>query len=713
MSKNLVIVESPVKAKALQNFLGKDYSVVASYGHIRDLTTKKWGDKESNNGYEIDIPKAEVKLNWAVEKRSKKYIQEISKIIKNKKPESIFLASDPDREGEAISWHLADELSILGQKNVNRVVFHEITKNAIIDSFKNPKEIDMNLVNGYKARRVMDRIVGFETSAPLSSAIRVGGRATGRVQGPSLLIVHDRENEIKAHKALEYWSIDINLSSKDKEEIKFKVQLKGNKQKKDFYLFDVKKDIQIPIPSEDSAKELEVNLKKSEYTIKSISANEFKSKPRAPFTTSTLQQAASSELRISPRKTMEIAQELFRGIESGDKVLNLITYMRTDSTFLSDDILKSTGKYVNEKFGKEYYEGVRTYSKKSKNSQEAHEAIRPTDINNSPEKIKNKLSDQQYNLYKLIWQRTVASQIKDSVTERTNVNIEAKDKNNELYLMDAGYSKTIFKGFKILEDSDKDEIAPLLKVGDKVNLESIEKKQNFTKPKNRFSEASLIKELETSGIGRPSTYASILDRLQHHKAFIIVRRGIHRTNVGKTMMGALQPIFGDHFISLEFTSEMEKKLDEIANGSLNWEKVVCDFYENFSDKLSKLKKVGENNFSKDTSLPSIDPSISHHFTDIHCPKCLGQVELCGGEDFDRTEGLRERSRNCEQMHMKWIPIKKKSAKDDGAFLGCEKNYDNKGRTEHKSYLPEKCWTSIGRNRKSNLEYFNEAISSKK
>ena len=188
MSKNLVIVESPVKAKALQNFLGKDYSVVASYGHIRDLTTKKWGDKESNNGYEIDIPKTAVKLNWAVEKRSKKYIQEISKIIKKDKPESIYLASDPDREGEAISWHLADELSLLGEKNVNRVVFHEITKNAIVDSFKNPKKIDMNLVDGYKARRVMDRIVGFETSAPLSSAIRVGGRATGRVQGPSLLI---------------------------------------------------------------------------------------------------------------------------------------------------------------------------------------------------------------------------------------------------------------------------------------------------------------------------------------------------------------------------------------------------------------------------------------------------------------------------------------------------------------------------------------------
>lgn len=711
MSKNLVIVESPVKAKALQNYLGNNYSVMASYGHVRDLTTKKWGDKESNNGYEINLDDTKVELSWAVESKSKKNIKEISKFIKEKKPESIFLASDPDREGEAISWHLADELDILDKKNVNRVVFHEITKNAILESFDNPKKIDMDLVDGYKARRVMDRIVGFETSAPLSSAIRVGGRATGRVQGPSLLIVNNREDEIQSHNALEYWSIKVDLTNKKNELVN--AQLKGNKSKKDYFIFDVKKDKVIPIPDEDSANALEEKLSKSEFKVLSINKNKFKSKPRAPFTTSTLQQAASSELRMAPRRTMDIAQELFRGIETGSKVLNLITYMRTDSTFISSEILGTIGQYVEKEYGHDYYSGTRVYSKSSKNSQEAHEAIRPTDIKNSPEKLKTQLNDQQYKLYKLIWDRTLGSQMKDSLSEKTTLTVEAKDNKKEELLFESEYIESVFDGFKILDLKQSYDKVPNLTTGEILKLEEIHKQKNFTRPKSRYTEASLIKELETSGIGRPSTYASIMDRIQYHKAVIILRRSLYRTNVGKGMINALLPIFGDHFISLEFTSDMEKNLDEIAQGKLNWEKVVCDFYENFSNKLDKLKKIGENNFSKDNKKDAIDPSSAHHFTDIHCPRCSGEIELCGGDEFDQTEGLREKNYNCEAVHMKWIPIKKKSIKDDGAFLACEKNYDEKGRTDHKSYLPEKCWVSIGRNRKNNLEYFNEAILAKK
>jgi len=710
LSKNLVIVESPVKAKALQNYLGNDYSVMASYGHVRDLTKKKWGDKESNNGYEIDLNDSKVQLRWAVESKSKKNIKEISKFIKDKKPESIFLASDPDREGEAISWHLADELDLLDKKNVNRVVFHEITKNAILESFDNPKKIDMNLVDGYKARRVMDRIVGFETSAPLSSAIRVGGRATGRVQGPSLLIVNNREDEIQSHNALEYWNIKVDLLN-NKDEL-INVQLKGNKLEKDYFIFDVKKDKIIPIPDEDTAKAVEKKLSKSEFKIISIDKSKFKSKPRAPFTTSTLQQAASSELRMAPRRTMDIAQELFRGIETGSKVLNLITYMRTDSTFISSEILTSIGSYVKQEFGNDYYSGTRIYSKSSKNSQEAHEAIRPTDIKNTPEKIKNQLNDQQYKLYKLIWDRTLGSQMKDSVSEKTILTVQAKNKNEE-FTFESEYIESIFNGFKILDKKTIYDKVPNITMGEKLKLEQIHKLKNFTRPKSRYTEASLIKELETSGIGRPSTYASIMDRIQYHKAVIILRRSLYRTNVGKAMVNALLPIFGDHFISLEFTSEMEKNLDEIAQGNLNWEKVVCDFYKNFSEKLEKLKKVGENNFSKENKNEVIDPSLAHHFTDIHCPSCSGEIELCGGDEFDQTEGLREKHYNCEAVHMKWIPVKKKSIKDDGAFLACEKNYDDNGRTDHKSYLPEKCWVSIGRNRKNNLEYFNESILAKK
>ena len=710
MSKNLVIVESPVKAKALQNYLGKEYSVMASYGHVRDLTKKKWGDKKSNNGYEIDLDQSKVDLTWAVESKSKKNISEISKYIKNEKPKAIFLASDPDREGEAISWHLADELKLLDKKNVNRVVFHEITKNAILESFDNPKKIDMDLVDGYKARRVMDRIVGFETSAPLSSAIRVGGRATGRVQGPSLLIVNNREDEIQAHNALEFWNIKVDLLNKNDDLIN--VQLKGNQSNKNHFIFDPKKSKMIPIPDEQSANKIEELLTKSEFKVESIKKNEFKSKPRAPFTTSTLQQAASSELRMAPRRTMDIAQELFRGIESGNNVINLITYMRTDSTFISSEILNSIGKYVVKNHGENYYSGSRVYSKVSKNSQEAHEAIRPTDIDNSPEKIKNQLNDQQYKLYKLIWDRTLASQMKDSISEKTVLTVQAKDKNNE-YILESEYIQPVFDGFKILDEKTNFDKVPNISLGDTLSLDKVHKLKNFTRPKSRYTEASLIKELESSGIGRPSTYASIMDRIQYHKAVIILRRSLYRTNVGKAMINALLPIFGDHFISLEFTSNMEKNLDEIAQGKLDWEKVVCEFYENFKSKLEKLKKIGENNFSQEDKEKVVDPSHAHHFTDIHCPSCSGEIELCGGDEFDQTEGLREKNYNCEAVHMKWIPIKKKSVKDDGAFLACEKNYNEKGRTDHKSYLPEKCWVSIGRTRKNNLEYFNEALLTKK
>lgn len=710
MSKNLVIVESPVKAKALQNYLGNEYSVMASYGHVRDLTTKKWGDKKSNNGYEIDIDQSKVDLTWAVESKSKKNLNEISKFIKDKKPKAIFLASDPDREGEAISWHLADELKLLDKKNVNRVVFHEITKNAILESFDNPKKIDMDLVDGYKARRVMDRIVGFETSAPLSSAIRVGGRATGRVQGPSLLIVNNREDEIQAHNALEFWNIRVDLLNKNNDLIN--VQLKGNQSKKDHFIFDPKKSKIIPIPDEQSANKIEELLSKSKFKVASIKKNEFKSKPRAPFTTSTLQQAASSELRMAPRITMNIAQELFRGIETGDKVINLITYMRTDSTFISSEILDSIGKYVISNHGEDYYSGSRVYSKVSKNSQEAHEAIRPTDINNSPAKIKAQLNDQQFKLYKLIWDRTLASQMKDSISEKTVLTIEAKDKNNE-FILESEYIQPVFDGFKVLDEKTNYDSVPNISLDEDLSVEKVHKLKNFTRPKSRYTEASLIKELESSGIGRPSTYASIMDRIQYHKAVIILRRSLYRTNVGKAMINALLPIFGDHFISLEFTSNMEKNLDEIAQGKLDWEKVVCDFYENFKNKLEKLKKIGENNFSQEDKEKVVDPSHAHHFTDIHCPSCSGEIELCDGDEFDQTEGLREKNYNCEAVHMKWIPIKKKSVKDDGAFLACEKNYDDKGRTDHKSYLPEKCWVSIGRTRKNNLEYFNEALLAKK
>jgi len=710
LSKNLVIVESPVKAKALQNYLGNEYNVMASYGHVRDLTTKKWGDKNSNNGYEIDLEKSTVGLTWAVESKSKKNLNEISKFIKNEKPKSIFLASDPDREGEAISWHLADELKLLEKKNVNRVVFHEITKNAILESFNNPKKIDMDLVDGYKARRVMDRIVGFETAAPLSSAIRVGGRATGRVQGPSLLIVNNREDEIKAHKALEFWNIKVDLLNKDDELVN--VQLKGNLSNKDHYIFDPKKSKNIPIPDEQAAKNIEERLSKSDFKVESIKKNEFKSKPRAPFTTSTLQQAASSELRMAPRRTMDIAQELFRGIESGDKVINLITYMRTDSTFISSEIMDSIGNFVVKAYGNDYYSSPRVYSKVSKNSQEAHEAIRPTDINNSPEKIKNQLSDQQYKLYKLIWDRTVGSQMKDSISEKTVLSVLAEENNNS-YILESEYIRPVFDGFKILDEKTNYDNVPNITLNESLSIDKVHKQKNFTRPKSRYTEASLIKELETSGIGRPSTYASIMDRIQYHKAVIILRRSLYRTNVGKAMINAMLPIFGDHFISLEFTSNMEKNLDEIAQGNLEWEKVVCEFYENFQSKLEKLKKIGENNFSQEDKETVVDPSSAHHFTDIHCPVCSGEIELCGGDEFDQTEGLREKHYNCEAVHMKWIPIKKKSVKDDGAFLACEKNYDEKGRTDHKSYLPEKCWVSIGRTRKNNLEYFNEAVLAKK
>ena len=700
---NLVIVESPVKAKALQNYLGSSYNVLASYGHIRDLTKRTWKDKNSNNGYKIDLNSKEVDLNWAVDPKSKKNILEISKSIKKINPEFIYLASDPDREGEAIAWHLGDELKLLENKNVSRVVFHEITKSAIKNSFDNPQTLDLNLVNAYKARRVMDRIVGFEISGPLSSAIRVGGRSTGRVQGPALLIVNNRENEIKAHNPTEYWTIESELIDSTKK--KFNVSLRGNLEDANYYVFDIKKSNNI-ISNKKIAESISEKIKKSILKVNSIKKSEFISKPRPPFITSTLQQTASNVLRLSPRKTMDLAQQLFRGIESGNEVLNLITYMRTDSTFLSDEILNSTGKYINEKYGKEFYEGHRKYSKKSINAQEAHEAIRPTNIFNNPEKIKDKLNTQQYNLYKLIWERTLASQMKNSLTEKTVVLVEAKFNDKEIFFLNSEYNKILFDGFKIIDGENQIDVPPNLSIEDIVKVSSIKEIQNYTKPKNRFTEASLIKELETSGIGRPSTYAGILDRIQQHSAVVAMRRSLHRTNVGKSMINTLKPIYGDHFMSLEFTSNIEQQLDNIAQGNLDWQSVVCEFYEIFNERLNKLREVGN-----DSKL--VNPSSSHHFTDIHCPKCTGTIELCENLEFDKTNGLREKSENCENIHMKWIPIKRKKSTDDGAFLACEKGYVNGAKTDHKSSLSEKCWTTTGRNRKSILDYENDKLKTSK
>lgn len=587
MAKNLVIVESPTKAKSITRMLGKNYKVKASYGHLRDLPKSKLG-VDIENKFEPKYIKVRGKA---------KTINALKKDAD--KAEKVYLATDPDREGEAISWHLQYLLN-LDEDSKNRVEFHEITKNNVKNAIKNPRKIDKNLVDSQQARRIMDRIVGYEISPILWKRVK-SGLSAGRVQSVALKLIVDRQKEIDAFKPEEYWTI---TAKHDEEKIKFESEFYGSKSKK------------MKISNEAGADKVLNKLNKNRFEVVDIKKTKRKRKAKKPYTTSTLQQDASNKLGYSTKFTMSLAQQLFEGIELGSKGrVGLITYMRTDATRLSDEIVKESLSYIGKNYGKEYLTRGRNFSKKKKGSQDAHEAIRPTSIYNDPISVKEYLTDQQYRLYKLIWTRVVASQMKDYEYLSTSVTFDT----NGLIFKTNG-KITLFDGFmKISTKKENENILPDLKKGDIVSAYDIKKAQHFTKPPANFTEASLVKVLEEYGIGRPSTYSSTINSIISRNYVEFEDRKIFPTKLGIRVNDFLQENFDD-IINVEFTAKMENELDKIAQDEVYWKDVLKGFYKGFEKDLKDV--------AKDTK----DYKVKDKILDEKCPKCGNKLAVKHGRN---------------------------------------------------------------------------------
>ncbi len=551
MSKNLVIVESPSKSKTIGKYLGDDYKVVSSKGHIRDLATS------GKFGLGVDVENGFTPSYVPIKGKSS-IIKELKKDVKDSN--LVYLASDPDREGEAIAWHLKDALGIK-EDNYKRVRFNEITHDKVLEAMKNPSKIDDNLVKSQETRRILDRIIGFRLSKLLQR--KIGAKSAGRVQSVALKLIVDREREIEAFKPEEYWTITAIFKDYEAELFKYKEE-----------------DIELH-----SKKEADAVLEKlsDKYTVESIEKKEKARKSKFPFITSTLQQEASTKLGFSAKKTMSIAQKLYEGIDLGDETVGLITYMRTDSIRLSDDFVKPAMKYIEENYGKKYIGYVKK-SKKTENVQDAHEAIRPTSILREPLKIKQYLSNDEFKLYSLIYKRTLASLMADASVNQTTIIFD----NNNYKFKTVG-SILIFDGYlKVYGDYESSEDKILPEIGDKevAITNNVDCSQHFTKPPARYTEAKLIKTLEELGIGRPSTYATIIDTIKSRGYVELVEKKFKPTEIGIETTDKLQDYFSD-LINTDYTKNMEDELDSIAEGGIVWNKVLQDFYDIFEPRVEK------------------------------------------------------------------------------------------------------------------------------
>lgn len=566
--KNLVIVESPSKSKTIEKYLGKDYKVVSSKGHIRDLATKgKYGlgvDLENNFAPTYEIIKGK-----------KKMVSDLKKEVKA--ADKIYLATDPDREGEAISWHLKDELNIK-DKDYERVVFNEITKNTVIDAFNHARKIDDDLVRSQETRRILDRIIGFRLSKLMQS--KTGGKSAGRVQSVALKLIVDRENEINNFIKEEYWDITGVFN-----------EFEANLEKY--------KDEKVEIHNEAEADEILSKLS-NVFKIEDVSKKEKNKQSKPPFITSTLQQEASTKLGFNAKKTMSIAQKLYEGIDLGNETTGLISYMRTDSIRLSDEFVKSAYQYIERNYGKEYL-GIVKKSKKTENVQDAHEAIRPTSINRTPEVVKEYLTTDEYKLYKMIYYRALSSLMKDAKQEQTSVTL---DNNN--YKFKVTGSVIVFDGYlkvyKDYEDNTDIILPPFDTYKSNVLVSnSIEKTQHFTKPPARYTEAKLIKEMEDLGIGRPSTYAKTMETLVDRGYVKVIDKKFNPTEIGIETTNKLQEYFSN-LINVKYTAKMEDDLDKIADGKMVWVNLLDSFYKEFEPMLEnafsnmekkKAEQIGE------------------------------------------------------------------------------------------------------------------------
>jgi DNA topoisomerase-1 len=585
MSKALVVVESPSKAKTINKYLGSGYKVVASVGHIKDLPKKGIGidfDNDFEPTYEV-IPGKE------------KVIRELKSAAKD--VDTIYVATDPDREGEAIGWHIKEELEGRGKsrKTVRRVMFNEITKSAIQESFKNPTDIDENLVNAQQARRLLDRIVGYQVSPLLWDKVR-RGLSAGRVQSVALRLVVEREREIQAFVSTQYWTIAANLAAKLPPAFDARLLKIDERSVKTSDFSDELKPTEVHIKEESQAKELLADLERQQFIVASVTTKEKKRNPVPPFITSKLQQEASRKLRLPVRKTMQLAQKLYEGIEIGDEgLVGLITYMRTDSTRVADSALAEARDLIATQFGAEYLPEKPVIYRSKKGAQDAHEAIRPTSSLRTPDSVSSFLSKDELALYKLIWQRFVASQMMPALVDQTTIDINAGPR----YVFRATGSVIKFNGFLAVYEEGKDEKdeedeeqthkLPLVEEGERLTLNSIKDEQHFTEPPPRYTEATLVKALEEKGIGRPSTYASIMTVIQDREYVARKEGRFYPSELGMIVSELLVGSFDDLF-NVQYTAHMEEELDEIEEGKMGWTEALAEFYEKFTKDLEAAKR---------------------------------------------------------------------------------------------------------------------------
>ena len=580
---NLIIVESPAKAKTIKNFLGKDYEVIASKGHIRDLPKSRFGitvEEETNHL----VP------TYSVAKENAAIVKEIKELAK--KADTIYIATDEDREGEAIGWHIAHAIK-KDPLELPRIVFHEITKTAINHALESARTIDMDMVNAQQARRLLDRVVGYKLSPLLASKIQKG-LSGGRVQSSTLKLVVDREREIKAFIPVEYWTIDTA----------FKKDIEAN-----LIVHKEEKISKMTIQNEAQAKAIETSVNADSYVISKIETKQRKSATPPPFMTSTLQQTASSKLGFTPKRTMMVAQALYEGVKTPDGTSGVITYMRTDSLNLAAEAVTAVRGIIENRFGKKYLpKEPKVYNKKSKGAQEAHEAIRPTMLHFTPEMAQSFLKADEIKLYRLIYERFMACQMEDAQFEQQSIIFKGNE--NEFR---ASGRKLTFDGFYAVTGAeDKDKLLPTLKEGEKAELQSVKPEQHFTEPPARYSEASLIKKLESEGVGRPSTYAPTVATLSSRTYVTIEKKQIIPTEMAFTVTEILEKNFAN-IVDISFTANMEEKLDEVSEGTVDWQKLLSDFYFPFMEQVD----AGKENI---VSLKLAKP------TGRTCPKC-GESEL--------------------------------------------------------------------------------------
>ena len=648
MSK-LVIVESPAKAKTIQKYLGEGYDVVASMGHVRDLPKSKLG---------IDIEHG-FRPDYVEIKGKEDLVQTLKK--KGKKSDAIYLATDPDREGEAISWHLAYLLG-MDLDQANRVTFNEITKSGVQSGMASPRRVDMDLVNAQQTRRILDRIVGYKLSPFLWKKVR-RGLSAGRVQSVAVRIIVDREEEIRKFKPQEYWSIDAKLLGKASRKA-FAAKLYG-------------KDKKISIKTKEEADAILKELEGCDYVVENVKKSVRKKSPAPPFTTSTLQQEASRRLGFQARRTMKAAQELYEGVEVGDMgAVGLITYMRTDSLRISDEAAQQAAGFIEQRYGKNYLPPKRRVYKSRNNAQDAHEAIRPTMPEMAPDQVKDSLTGDQYKLYKLVWERFIASQMATALLDTVSVDIRAGE-----YLFKASGYTVKFDGYTVLYEESKEETSngeegasgalPPLEKGDLLRLKSLEGSQHFTQPPPRFTEASLIKTLEENGIGRPSTYAPTITTILSRGYVEREAKALKPTALGEVVTQLMKDQF-KKIVDVDFTAQMEKNLDEVEEGAADWVDTLSTFYEDFAATLSQAEK----------NMDGTRVTVPDEETDEICELCgrkmviktgrFGKFLACPGfpECKNTRKIVQDTGGVCPLCGGKVLAKKSKKGK---VYYGCENN----------------------------------------